>query len=80
MKNIHKNKFTKICLGRSKNNQTCMNSNQISITKVCATNNENDQIVQIKFTIKFGNRTMHKDFKDKNNDSIEGTLIFQQTK
>jgi hypothetical protein len=28
-----------------------MNFNQVSITKVCATNNENDQINQIKFTI-----------------------------
>jgi uncharacterized protein YjaZ len=57
-----------------------MNFNQISITKVCATNNENDQIDQIKFTVKFGNRTMHKDFKDKNNNSTKSTLIFQQTK
>jgi uncharacterized protein YjaZ len=57
-----------------------MNFNQISIIKVCATSNENDQIEQIKFTIKFGNRTMHKDFKDKNNNSTKGILIFQQTK
>jgi hypothetical protein len=39
-----------------------MNFNQIYITKVCATNNENDQIDKIKFIIKFGNRTMHKKF------------------
>jgi hypothetical protein len=58
-----------------------MNFNQVSITKVCATNNENDQIDQIKFTIEFGNRTMHKDFlKNKNKKSIKCTLIFQHTK
>jgi hypothetical protein len=73
MKKSINNKFTEISLGRSKNNQTCMNFNQISITKVHATNNENDQIDQIKFTIEFGNRTMHKDFKDKNNNSTKGT-------